>query len=119
MDAQPGELGAGHRVGIETCAARHRLYASRADRIHRRTLRRDRDQRGDDAGGTVAARRAADRAYSARRGARAADERIDRRQGADRRATRSEEHTSELQQLMRISYAVLCLKKKKPTTQIT
>src|SRR3546814_2152455 len=30
---------------------------------------------------------------------------------------RSEEHTSELQSLMRISYAVFCLKKK--TTQIT
>src|SRR3546814_9994265 len=31
-------------------------------------------------------------------------------------ATRSEEHTSELQSLMRISYAVFCLKKKKKTT---
>src|SRR3546814_8719230 len=30
-----------------------------------------------------------------------------------RRATRSEEHTSELHSLMRISYAVLCLKQKK------
>src|SRR3546814_7170555 len=30
---------------------------------------------------------------------------------------RSEEHTSELQSLMRISYAVFCLKKKKKTTQ--
>src|SRR3546814_2683676 len=30
---------------------------------------------------------------------------------------RSEEHTSELQSLMRISYAVFCLKKKKPTDQ--
>src|SRR3546814_5316180 len=29
---------------------------------------------------------------------------------------RSEEHTSELQSLMRISYAVFCLKKKKPKT---
>src|SRR3546814_13307652 len=29
------------------------------------------------------------------------------------RARRSEEHTSELQSLMRISYAVFCLKKKK------
>src|SRR3546814_5459258 len=29
------------------------------------------------------------------------------------RADRSEEHTSELQSLMRISYAVFCLKKKK------
>src|SRR3546814_5234764 len=31
------------------------------------------------------------------------------------RAFRSEEHTSELQSLMRISYAVFCLKKKKKT----
>src|SRR3546814_8184713 len=30
---------------------------------------------------------------------------------------RSEEHTSELQSLMRISYAVFCLKKKKPAVQ--
>src|SRR3546814_2628463 len=30
---------------------------------------------------------------------------------------RSEEHTSELQSLMRISYAVFCLKKKKRTNQ--
>src|SRR3546814_3865423 len=32
---------------------------------------------------------------------------------------RSEEHTSELQSLMRISYAVFCLKKKKDYTTIT
>src|SRR3546814_4502230 len=32
---------------------------------------------------------------------------------------RSEEHTSELQSLMRISYAVFCLKKKKTTLIIT
>src|SRR3546814_9926145 len=32
-------------------------------------------------------------------------------------ATRSEEHTSELQSLMRISYAVFCLKKKKKNDQ--
>src|SRR3546814_6970304 len=32
--------------------------------------------------------------------------------GNDRTAVRSEEHTSELQSLMRISYAVFCLKKK-------
>src|SRR3546814_3733138 len=31
---------------------------------------------------------------------------------------RSEEHTSELQSLMRISYAVFCLKKKKLSTRI-
>src|SRR3546814_4212263 len=33
--------------------------------------------------------------------------------GAAAEAQRSEEHTSELQSLMRISYAVFCLKKKK------
>src|SRR3546814_5444450 len=32
---------------------------------------------------------------------------------------RSEEHTSELQSLMRISYAVFCLKKKKQYTRMT
>src|SRR3546814_2676440 len=34
-------------------------------------------------------------------------------------ARRSEEHTSELQSLMRISYAVFCLKKKKTSTTVT
>src|SRR3546814_3632847 len=34
-------------------------------------------------------------------------------EGADLGRHRSEEHTSELQSLMRISYAVFCLKKKK------
>src|SRR3546814_13106771 len=38
-------------------------------------------------------------------------DRLDR--GVDRILIRSEEHTSELQSLMRISYAVFCLKKKK------
>src|SRR3546814_8904031 len=33
-------------------------------------------------------------------------------------ASRSEEHTSELQSLMRISYAVFCLKKKKNNNDI-
>src|SRR3546814_4359884 len=37
----------------------------------------------------------------------------DRGRGAGERSERSEEHTSELQSLMRISYAVFCLKKKK------
>src|SRR3546814_6849499 len=38
------------------------------------------------------------------------------RQEIHRLAGRSEEHTSELQSLMRISYAVFCLKKKKKRT---
>src|SRR3546814_4122495 len=36
----------------------------------------------------------------------------------DKRVGRSEEHTSELQSLMRISYAVFCLKKKTYHTQL-
>src|SRR3546814_3982649 len=36
-----------------------------------------------------------------------------------RKAMRSEEHTSELQSLMRISYAVFCLKKKKMHIVVT
>src|SRR3546814_1100123 len=35
------------------------------------------------------------------------------------RRFRSEEHTSELQSLMRISYAVFCWKKKRPPTKTT
>src|SRR3546814_5816750 len=35
----------------------------------------------------------------------------------DKKLNRSEEHTSELQSLMRISYDVFCLKKKKHNTQ--
>src|SRR3546814_10626100 len=38
-------------------------------------------------------------------------------QKAPRDELRSEEHTSELQSLMRISYAVFCLKKKNRNTQ--
>src|SRR3546814_7290012 len=57
------------------------------------------------------------------------DVRIEPRIAGDRGqrviAERSEEHTSELQSLMRISYAVFCLKKKKrlhhrtPTTEVS
>src|SRR3546814_8945370 len=39
--------------------------------------------------------------------------------GRFRLLRRSEEHTSELQSLMRISYAVFCLKKKKKKNNIT
>src|SRR3546814_18133377 len=49
------------------------------------------------------------------------DPRQRRRRGVERvvaagQLQRSEEHTSELQSLMRISYAVFCLKKKKSNT---
>src|SRR3546814_1452628 len=43
------------------------------------------------------------------------DGRISGALSVSQRILRSEEHTSELQSLMRISYAVFCLKKKKTT----
>src|SRR3546814_4513725 len=43
-------------------------------------------------------------------------ERVGRISAMREKGQRSEEHTSELQSLMRISYAVFCLKKKKITT---
>src|SRR3546814_2156675 len=42
---------------------------------------------------------------------------LSRRRRFRAHARRSEEHTSELQSLMRISYAVFCLKKKNPVAQ--
>src|SRR3546814_2677015 len=42
---------------------------------------------------------------------------VPRKSFLDNYVGRSEEHTSELQSLMRISYAVFCLKKKKNTIQ--
>src|SRR3546814_3013974 len=46
-------------------------------------------------------------------GRRCAATQSEDRRAHDAAAGRSEEHTSELQSLMRISYAVFCLKKKK------
>src|SRR3546814_3536712 len=43
----------------------------------------------------------------------------ERRTAAAAAHARSEEHTSELQSLMRISYAVFCLKKKKTMVNVT
>src|SRR3546814_8736811 len=45
-------------------------------------------------------------------------EQIEDRKKNPRDDLRSEEHTSELQSLMRISYGVFCLKKKTDTTQL-
>src|SRR3546814_6622527 len=62
-------------------------------------------------------RRACDRRHAAGSGRRDRAAPLSDRQGGVR--TRSEEHTSELQSLMRISYAVFCLKKKNKTTTKT
>src|SRR3546814_4467858 len=75
-------------------------------------LHRARDPEPDRTAGRLSAARGAARPFSVQAGRR-----LSRRRGgtADRRRSwrkRSEEHTSELQSLMRISYAVFCLKKK-------
>src|SRR3546814_1266896 len=46
-----------------------------------------------------------------------AEQRRDTREAQQEHRHRSEEHTSELQSLMRISYAVFCLTKKKHTSK--
>src|SRR3546814_1240415 len=53
------------------------------------------------------------RSHGSLRGAGKRQRGASARQRCAGRAARSEEHTSELQSLMRISYAVFCLKKKK------
>src|SRR3546814_2816993 len=64
------------------------------------------------------ARRGRHRRFSAR-GNSTATKRRWRSPTAPDRARRSEEHTSELQSLMRISYAVFCLTKKKKKIHTT
>src|SRR3546814_4254668 len=58
-------------------------------------------------------RKSAVRNSSVPAGRRHGKDRGSLRQSTQDRPNRSEEHTSELQSLMRISYAVFCLKKKK------
>src|SRR3546814_1149543 len=100
LEGDPRLLGAGAR-------ALGRLPVAAAGRVHE-----DQDRRhGDDHAAVRAGRGGAGR----RGGGRGRDRRGVRAVGrAGTRADgRSEEHTSELQSLMRISYAVFCLKKKK------
>src|SRR3546814_1379214 len=73
-----------------------------------RTILRRRARR---AGGRIRRFRP-DRAFGGAAGEGRAACRRDRRHHRDGAKARSEEHTSELQSLMRISYAVFCLKKK-------
>src|SRR3546814_5910627 len=70
----------------------------------------DAQQDGAEDGGEVAREPAPETAARAV----AADDLDPDRHLARRGLVRSEEHTSELQSLMRISYAVFCLKKNKP-----
>src|SRR3546814_4473455 len=76
------------------------LFRSSGDLFRRHRQRQD---RGAAAARYLRPRRAADRGRRERRGGA----------GDAGPIRRSEEHTSELQSLMRISYAVFCLKQKK------
>src|SRR3546814_2174416 len=76
----------------------------------RQAARRRAAAAAEGQGGCGSAGRIDDRAAAGDRAAARRLELIER--GPDRIGIRSEEHTSELQSLMRISYAVFCLKKK-------
>src|SRR3546814_4602105 len=81
-----------------------------------RSLCAPRDRAGSPvAGKRSAARSTASRAPPERRRASSLPSRRRRYRSRSARRFRSEEHTSELQSLMRISYAVFCLKKKTKT----
>src|SRR3546814_4895505 len=86
------------------------------------TLFRSSGGRRGRAGNASSAACRADRGRSRGRQACLRRETVHAQQGQRRtrrpRGGRSEEHTSELQSLMRISYAVFCLKKKKKNNQI-
>src|SRR3546814_9367595 len=94
------------------------LFRSRRPRLQRdvedarriRALPGLRRQPGD---GRFGDHRAGDGAQPAGPAAERGDEVRGRRLSRTRLTPRSEEHTSELQSIMRISYAVFCLKKKK------
>src|SRR3546814_10509398 len=88
------------------------LFRSRA-RASRRDLRRCIQGFQETASRSRPRGNPADRLRSQARDAQ--PERLDETQGR-MAVARSEEHTSELQSLMRISYAVFCLKKKKTHT---
>src|SRR3546814_2929871 len=101
VDARAGELAATAPAHAARACPRTRAAAA-----HRR---------GTAAGAAPRRRRAGHRATALdRAGSRARRRAAWLAAGAARgRTARSEEHTSELQSLMRISYAVFCLKKKK------
>src|SRR3546814_6403173 len=110
LGSRPGSFRRGRRAGrvnrlpyrLRVGRHRHVAHAEAPQGVHHRVdHRRRRTDRPD-----LAAALHAERVVRAQRAL-----------GADRE--RSEEHTSELQSLMRISYAVFCLKKKKTYNLLT
>src|SRR3546814_5730726 len=99
-------------VRAHGCQREYRLLARRAGAVHGQV---GRDGMGDEggaaAGGVPASFAGSVRQAEAAGHAHAGVEVVEVVEHV-RDAVRSEEHTSELQSLMRISYAVFCLKKK-------
>src|SRR3546814_5448632 len=95
----------------QNCAAPDHVRARDQDGHRQADAKRQSEDSGSDdkrAGQQAPQRRIGDQAeIDAASARRQPDER------PQQRKNRSEEHTSELQSLMRISYAVFCLKKKK------
>src|SRR3546814_7840805 len=97
-------------TGVQTCA----LPISRRRRRIHRALRRPGPRRAGRAPGAGELAVHGDQEVRRRGHGRLPDAAAPRsRRPAAAPCARSEEHTSELQSLMRISYAVFCLKKKK------
>src|SRR3546814_10738277 len=117
------------RLRLRLCSAlsviRRRNLCCNRSRRHHLPAKRETHYVGADSFGEIVCMRRGRCTSRRRRGAScraAAPDRAPDRQGRAA-ACRSEEHTSELQSLMRISYAVFCLKKKQtkhyiPTTNI-
>src|SRR3546814_9302913 len=110
--------------GNASCRIEHRRIGIRVGCPERPALRRDRsiidgfpsDDIGSFPGCTCRRGEVTRRGLLARAGIHPENTQDHCRAGEDQRGVvRSEEHTSELQSLMRISYAVFCLKKKKQT----
>src|SRR3546814_9251620 len=101
----------GRQIGQAELFAQHIVEPPAGlDRIAQHVARREARRRGETRSQATLAIAADDRVDGQR-------DRIEFRvaRRVEHRAVRSEEHTSELQSLMRISYAVFCLKKKKIT----
>src|SRR3546814_6307710 len=91
----PSRSACASATSIRTSASARRGRRTRPDRADTLAARGESMQHAEVQGGTACSQR-----YSSRGG-------------------RSEEHTSELQSLMRISYAVFCLKKKTKQNKLT
>src|SRR3546814_1428075 len=109
-DVCSSDLSGHDKLGLER-RGDHLFVELEVDRRDLRNGRIGRRRRADELG--VCARRGRHKKQSESRRCRG-EKRLEHKY----LQLRSEEHTSELQSLMRISYAVFCLKKTKKNTQI-